>query len=406
MLAAALGFGSGGAERHPRCHCRTGVGAAFLIAIMRPRITRAHVAIAGLAITAMASFYISPAGQKLRSRTRWFIEDPRGGARLLLWRDSLRMAAARPLVGWGPETFTTEFPRIESKELARAYPDFHYESPHNILIDSFVSAGIVGLAGMIAVLGIGFYAAFIAGKESSVEGAVLAGALAASLVAQQFTVFIIPTALYFYMTIAILVALAVRHPIEIRRRFWPLRCRHFRRLCPGVLCDCVNRSGPSARSSQQCARPRRPGWSYGILQALARMAAARVDIRPLVFTFLGSVRATIGLGHTATASAGGRVCRSREREPKCGRPSQRLLQSGNLLRFARRLCRSRSKSQTSYPMGAELVQTALDTGAGASTRGSVRGCRRQRRRLPRTSMGVRMRKLGKRSFGSSRAAAV
>ena len=219
MLAAALGSAAVALSGTRAAIVGLAVGAAFLIAIMRPRITRAHVAIAGLAITAMASFYISPAGQKLRSRTRWYIEDPRGGARLLLWRDSLRMAAARPLVGWGPETFTTEFPRIESKELARAYPDFHYESPHNILIDSFVSAGIVGLAGMIAVLGIGFYAAFIAGKESSVEGAVLAGALAASLVAQQFTVFIIPTALYFYMTIAILVALAVRHPIEIRRSF-------------------------------------------------------------------------------------------------------------------------------------------------------------------------------------------
>ena len=306
VLATALGSAAVALSGTRAAIVGLAVGAAFLIAIMRPGITRAHVAIAGLAITAVAGFYISPAGQKLRSRTRWYIEDSRGGARLLLWRDSLRMAAARPLIGWGPETFTTEFPRIESKELARAYPDFHYESPHNILIDSFVSAGIVGLAGMIALLGIGFYAAFIGGKESSVEGAVLAGALAARLVAQQFTVFIIPTALYFYMTIAILVALAVNHPIEIRRTFG--RSVAVISSASVLVFYAIALTGADRLLAQANNALGRGDlrWSYGILQALARMAAARGDIRPLVFTFLGSVRATIGLGLTATASAGGR----------------------------------------------------------------------------------------------------
>ena len=53
-------------------------------------------------------FYFSPVGWNLRSRTRWFVEDPWGGARPLLWRDSLRMATHRPLAGYGPETFTAD----------------------------------------------------------------------------------------------------------------------------------------------------------------------------------------------------------------------------------------------------------------------------------------------------------
>ena len=115
MLAAALGSAAVALSGTRAAIVGLAVGAAFLIAIMRPRITRAHVAIAGLAITAMAGFYISPAGQKLRSRTRWYIEDPRGGARLLLWRDSLRMAAARPLsrVGTGNIHYRVSAHRVE-----------------------------------------------------------------------------------------------------------------------------------------------------------------------------------------------------------------------------------------------------------------------------------------------------
>ncbi len=40
-------------------------------------------------LLALAGFYFSPAGQLMRSRARWFAEDPWGGARPLLWRDSL-----------------------------------------------------------------------------------------------------------------------------------------------------------------------------------------------------------------------------------------------------------------------------------------------------------------------------
>ena len=93
----------------------------------------------------VGGFYLSPAGLQLRSRTRWFLEDPWGGARPALWRDSLRMGLARPLLGFGPEVFTAEFPRYESISLAQAYPDFAHESPHNIFLDALISQGIPGL---------------------------------------------------------------------------------------------------------------------------------------------------------------------------------------------------------------------------------------------------------------------
>ena len=54
------------------------------------------IAAAAVLLIAAAGFYFSPAGWKLRSRARWFVEDPWGGARPTLWRDSLRMALPRP----------------------------------------------------------------------------------------------------------------------------------------------------------------------------------------------------------------------------------------------------------------------------------------------------------------------
>jgi hypothetical protein len=194
-----------------------GLAAGALVALvgLRPRLTRAMTT-GVLVLIALTGFYFSPAGQKLRSRTRWFIEDARGGPRFLLWRDSLSMAAVRPITGWGLETFSAEFPRFQSQELARAYPDFYYESPHNILIDAFVSTGIAGLAGLAGMCCLGFYAAW---TVRNIEASCLAAALVASLVAQQFTVFIVPTAVYFYMTIALLIALACASPIRPPGRF-------------------------------------------------------------------------------------------------------------------------------------------------------------------------------------------
>jgi O-Antigen ligase len=136
----------------------------------------------------------------MRSRARWFAEDPWGGARPYLWRDSLGMGMHRLPAGYGPEIFTAVFPRFESKELARAYPDFAHESPHNMFLDALVSQGIPGLL----LLGGWCAAGFTAAWRSKNAGC--AAALAAGIVSQQFTVFTIPTALMFYVTIALATA--------------------------------------------------------------------------------------------------------------------------------------------------------------------------------------------------------
>jgi O-antigen ligase len=183
------------------------VGAAaaalFLLVRLRPRVSRrARTACACLAAAALA-FYFSPAGDKLRSRMHWIGEDTGGGARLLLWRDSLRLAQQHWLLGAGPDTFSAEFPPYQSKELAQAYPDYYYESPHNLLLDALTTQGSLGLAVLIGLIAFGMWA----GRTRKGDAPYLLAALIGCVVAQMFTVMILATALYFYLTVAMLAAL-------------------------------------------------------------------------------------------------------------------------------------------------------------------------------------------------------
>ena len=173
-----------------------GAGCLVLVGSRAVRLDRRVLTAAGVLVLGFAAFYYSPAGWNLHSRARWFREDPRGGARLDLWRDSLAMSAHRLPTGFGPEVFTAQFPHYESKELAEAYPDFAHESPHNIFVDALVSQGLPGLALLIA------FCAFALARARSKW---LAAAIAAGIVAQQFTAFTIPTAALFFVAVALVV---------------------------------------------------------------------------------------------------------------------------------------------------------------------------------------------------------
>jgi O-antigen ligase len=161
------------------------IGAVLLASRSRMRITRSRALVGLLVAAGLCAFIASPAGGRLRDRLSQWVQDPVGGPRLLLWRDSLRMMRSHPLFGSGPDTFAREFPLFQSPELARAYPDFYEESPHNVFLDA--AAG-QGLAGLVATAGL-----FFLGIRS--RSSLVAAAVVALLVAHQFSVFILPTAL-------------------------------------------------------------------------------------------------------------------------------------------------------------------------------------------------------------------
>src|SRR5579862_585127 len=179
------------------------------------RFTPRLAVIGILAAFAAAVFYVSPAGARLRARVHWSLQEPAGGARFLLWRDSLRMAEGRWLTGYGPDTYLGAFALFQSTELGKAYPDFYHESPHNIVLDALVSQGIAGPVLLAALCAAGLAAASTlwrnptAGARRDMAVALAAG-LVGMTVSEQFTCFMLPTALAYYLVIAMLVSLTGR----------------------------------------------------------------------------------------------------------------------------------------------------------------------------------------------------
>lgn len=170
------------------------LGAIFVV--LRNRPNWRFFAGAAALLLAVAALYASPAGDRLRARVFWASEDRFGGARLLLWRDSLTMSREHLLLGYGPESFTIEFPKHESIDLARQFPDFYQESAHNIFLDALTAKGIFGFAALAALTIISL--AYARGP--------IGGAFVAMLVAQQFTTFTLPTELFFYLCAALIVS--------------------------------------------------------------------------------------------------------------------------------------------------------------------------------------------------------
>ncbi len=181
------------------------IGAMVFVIAGRRRIGKSAVAVGLASLAGLVLFFLSPAGAKLRARLHWSIEDARGGARLPLWRDSLRMSMHHPIVGFGPESFATEFPRFESLELARAYPDFYHESPHNILLDALTTEGTLGLLALLGICTLALVAAIGALRSQSDIAPALTAAFAGTFVCQQFTVFIPATGLYFFLIVGLLI---------------------------------------------------------------------------------------------------------------------------------------------------------------------------------------------------------
>lgn len=277
----------------------------------RGRISRRSLVFAAVAAALLAVFLVAPMGESLRARIRWSSEkDPWGGARLALWRDSFGMGARRPAAGYGPEVFMGEFPHFESVGLAEAYPDFAHESPHNIFLDALVAQGVPGLALMGALCALGLVTAL------RLKQPAFAGALAAGVVAEQFTAFTAPTAVIFFVTLGLVAALDAqkREP----RRWTPFITSSVviasALMCVGVRLAAadhalaltkqrVDESNLAAASEQYRIydRWRLPGGSADIWYSRALLALAEQSPQPQVRHNAASLALTVAVRGTHTA---------------------------------------------------------------------------------------------------------
>jgi O-antigen ligase len=167
-----------------------GLGALLLIYFRGKNLTKkkALVLVTGSAafLLLIVLFAQLPAGQKFRIRIAQWSEDKKGGPRLLVWRDSLPLVRNNWAIGIGPEAFGGEFRKLESPELARAYPDTYHESPHNLFLEVAVNQGLIGLLLLICLLSLAVFYGFRQARDGNADSRILVASLLGSVVSLQF----------------------------------------------------------------------------------------------------------------------------------------------------------------------------------------------------------------------------
>ena len=186
------------------------VGLWILIYLVGGRLRNRRILLragyASLACAVAATIFLfMPAGKPTRARIAQWTADPKGGPRLLVWRDSLPLIWQHPAVGIGPELFEAEFRKAESMELARAFPDAYHESPHNFFLEVATAQGVTGLFFWLCLVAITAACGLRARRANDATAAILLAAFAAMLVSLQFCPLTLTNELYLLALAAILV---------------------------------------------------------------------------------------------------------------------------------------------------------------------------------------------------------
>ncbi len=134
--------------------------AALAAFSLRARRLALAVGLAGAAVVggAMAFIQLSP----LRA-----LNDDPASLRLDLWRDALRMIAARPLTGWGEDTTGLAFGHYLSRDYASLVT---FDRVHSGPLDIAATQGLLGLAALSVVVGVVFLGAWRNRLEPGVAG--------------------------------------------------------------------------------------------------------------------------------------------------------------------------------------------------------------------------------------------
>jgi O-antigen ligase len=130
------------------------VGAAAVIATV--------VLVGGLALAGGGQFEGA-----LATRAQTVVHPAKWGPRLLIWRESLKVIASRPILGYGPDSFGLAFPR---------YNAVYYHEPidkaHAETLQIAATQGLIGLAAYLWLLA-AFATAVWRGRKAPVAYAVL-----------------------------------------------------------------------------------------------------------------------------------------------------------------------------------------------------------------------------------------
>jgi O-antigen ligase len=125
------------------------------------------------------------------------IADPAGSVagRLILWKDTLPLIAARPIVGFGPDTFGLVYPQFQTAKGHAVLVSF--DKPHEEALGVLAAQGVVGFVAYLWIL-FAFVRAFWSGRHRAGAVALFAGWVGYQ-VSMQVDFSYLPTAVPFWL---------------------------------------------------------------------------------------------------------------------------------------------------------------------------------------------------------------
>lgn len=232
-------------------------------------------------------------------------------ARLTVWRATLPLIAARPWLGYGPETLRTVFAPVFPPQLVY-YQGRHVtvDRAHNLWLDLGMSVGLTGILAFAALLGVLGWRAWrglraVDDRGTRLTWTALAAAIVGHLVDLQFSFDLTAGATVFWLLLAMIAALGwnlafAREPLartKSPRRLWAT----LHPALPPALLVCV-------LIGLVCLRPLLADVAYWQAQdgrtLDERWAAATRAVRlwPLAPTYRLGLAATLGEGGDRAAA--------------------------------------------------------------------------------------------------------
>lgn len=154
----------------------------------------------------------SPVAKRLASTVN--TADPTVATRLWLWRTTLILIANKPLLGYGPDTLVTVYPRTLPDGFRRLEPRSNIDKAHNDLLNTGATLGLIGLSIYLAIILL--WGRLVVMRRRSIKGdtaGIIAG-LASYFVASQFSFSQIETAVWFWLGLGVSVVLLREKAID------------------------------------------------------------------------------------------------------------------------------------------------------------------------------------------------
>jgi O-antigen ligase len=128
-------------------------------------------------------------------------------SRLVVWQDTLKMIAKKPLLGYGLDTYALYFPEVKSKELLDLENyNQNADRAHNIILDTLQSVGGLGTVLYLALWGVLITTSIklITRKEKRKEGILFTSILVGYFFALLWGFSVVTHDIYFFTIIALL----------------------------------------------------------------------------------------------------------------------------------------------------------------------------------------------------------